>query len=195
MTSGCGHEDCNYSLCASNQVAPHFSTEVAAAMAVQLASNYSKLLFCPRIPQEPIINKKLAAFGHSPLTSPNSSPTPSASHSRQNSVLMRGNSNPNLSRSDSTQHFVELDSVPTPFLNSLFSFPSFNSLFAYNGGSVAYEKGNLLSDFLNPLHKTRSRSFKNMQQTESFNPDLELSPWEFPFGDSSLEIGLSLMVH
>ena len=172
LTSGCGNEDCSYSLCASNQTAPHFSTELAAAMAVQLASNLSKLLFCPRIPQElaAINNNKLNTFGQSPLTTPFSSPTHSAEHSRQNSALP---SSSNLSRTESTQRFVELDSVPTPFLNSLFSFPSFNSIFAEDGGSARHGKGNLLSDSLNPLHRSRSRFFEDAQQNEHSGPDIE----------------------
>ena len=169
LTTGCSDASCTYSLCASNQSAHRFSSEVAAAMAVQLASK-SKLLFCPRLPQD--ISQGTAAsavFGKSPLTSPSSSPPPSTNHSRQNSGLKSSHASPppssnfQLPRSESSQKlFTELDSIPTPFLNSLFSFPSFSSLFSDGGGGSALGK-NLLSDSLNPLHVSRSRSTKDLQ--------------------------------
>ena len=154
LTVGCKQE-CDHKLCASNPNAPTFSPEIAGVMAVQLATN-PRPLFCPRIPLDPPLH---ANFTLSPFGSPHSSPPVSRAHSRQSSSHFAASPERELvgrqrSTSNTQNGFTpELDVVPKPFLNSLFSYPSFSAIFGDPNRSVMSS--------LSPLHPSRSLEFKS----------------------------------
>jgi hypothetical protein len=107
LQKGCS-TNCNFKLCASNQNVTLFTKEVAAVLAVQLASNNTDM-FCPNIPADPDI--VFNAFSLSQFSTPLNSPM----HSRQNSVK-------------------SMTEPQKPFLHSLFNSPSFSSIFNGSNG-------------------------------------------------------------
>ncbi|KAJ3358207.1 hypothetical protein HDU91_005277 [Kappamyces sp. JEL0680] len=179
LTAGCGDEKCAFKLCASNQRAPKFAPEVAAVMAVQLASS-SRPLFCPLLPSD--ISATLP-FSLSPYGSPTPSASSSRSHSRASSAHLGeiSGSLPNLksaSKSDLAQQkqMSALDSVvPKPFLNSLFSYPSFTSMFG-DGKPAHPARLRSASQSYHPLHLSRSDVQLNMLSAE-------ISKQSLPAGD------------
>lgn len=164
ITVGCGHSNCSFSVCASNENIPQFATEVAAVMAVQLASS-EKVMFCPRLPIE-------SSMAHKSLQSlfsiSNSAPT-SANHSRANSVEVLGR---DRSLSEQPPEQLKRDGSK-PFLHSLFSFPSFHSLFSGESAAVS---------LLNPLQA------KINKESQLHHSHVELQP----ASDASSDLGIYL---
>jgi Amino-terminal Zinc-binding domain of ubiquitin ligase E3A len=178
LTVGC-LQKCDHKLCASNQNTPSFSPEIAGVMSVQLATN-PRPLFCPRIPLEPPLH---ANFTLSPFGSPQNSPPASRVHSRQSSSqflvtadrdsIERQRSVSNLQKNISP----ELDVVPKPFLNSLFSHPSFSAIFGEPSRSVISS--------LSPLHPSRSMESRTSPKP-TFHKSLSQSDLRGRIFDSDL---------